>query len=139
MNSTDEPFLTSDNPSAMFGQDTLGSPSARILPLSPDMCVSTLMDFDLVVPEQFKLEDLKTRCAGKVSSKKADLEQARFVNCLAVKHAGDLVFSSKTDADVAALVASLRHSGVQLDFTATSMDATKAMLTIARTGIEKVR
>jgi hypothetical protein len=35
-----------------------------------------------------------------VSFKKCDLEQARFVNCLTVKHAGDLVFSSKVDASV---------------------------------------
>jgi hypothetical protein len=93
----------------------------------------------LVVPEQFKLEDLKSRTAGKVSFDKADLERARFVNCLTVKHAGDLVFSSKADADVAALVASLRQSGVQLDHTAMSLDATKAVLTIAKTGIGKVR
>jgi hypothetical protein len=63
-NLTDEPFLTSDNPSAMFGQDSLGSPPARVLPLAPDMAVSTLMDFDLVVPVDFKLEDLKSRVAG---------------------------------------------------------------------------
>jgi hypothetical protein len=138
-NPTDEPFLTSDNPSAMFGQDSLGSPPARILPLAPDMCVSTLMDFDLVVPELFNLEDLKSRVAGKVSIEKAELERARFVNCLTVKHAGNLVFSSKADADVGALVASLRESGVRLDHTAMSVDATKAVLTIARTGIGKVR
>jgi hypothetical protein len=137
-NPTDEPFLTSDNPSAMFGQDSLGSPPARILPLAPDMCVSTLMDFDLVVPELFNLEDLKSRVAGKVSIEKAELERARFVNCLTVKHAGNLVFSSKADADVGALVASLRESGVRLDHTAMSVDATKAVLTIARTGIGKV-
>ena len=137
-NSTGEPFLTSDNPSAMFGQDSLGSPPSRSLPLSPDMSVSTLMDFDLVVPEQFRLDDLKTRVAGKVIFEKCDRERARFVNCLTAKHAGDLVFSSKADADVAALVASLRQSGVRLDHTAMSMDATKAVLTIARMRIGKV-
>jgi hypothetical protein len=66
-NSTGEPFLTSDNPSSMFGQDSLGSPPARSLPLSPDMSASTMMDFDLTVPEQFRPEDLKTRAAGGVS------------------------------------------------------------------------
>jgi hypothetical protein len=40
---------------------------------------------------------------------------------------------------VAVLVASLRESGAQLDQTAMSMDATKAVLTIARSGIGKVR
>jgi hypothetical protein len=139
LNSTDEPFLTSDNPSAMVGQDLLGSPPARILPLSPDMCVSTLMDFNLVVPKQFTLEDLISRIADNISFQQANLEQVRFVNIQTVKHAGDLIFSSKADAGVAALVASLRQSGVPLDHSAMSMDATKAVLAIARTGIEKVR
>jgi hypothetical protein len=56
-----------------------------------------------------------------------------------VKHAGDLVFSSKVDAGVAALVAMLRRSGVRLDHTAMSMDETKAVLSIAKTGIGNVR
>ena len=138
-NSTGEPFLTSDNPSAMFGQDFLGSPPARSLPLSPDMSVSTLMDFDLVVPERFRLDDLKTRVAGKVTFEKCDPEQSRFVNRLTVKHAGDLVFSSKADASVSALVASLRKLGVRLDHTAMTMEETKAVLSIAKTGIGHVR
>jgi hypothetical protein len=100
-NPTDEPFLTSDNPSTTFGQDLLGSAPARVLPLSPEMSVSTLMDFEVVVPERFGLDDLKTGVAGKVNCEKCDLEQARFANCLVVKHAGDLVFSSKRDSDVA--------------------------------------
>ena len=44
-------FLTSDNPSAAFGQDNMGSPPVRFLPLAPDLCVSTLMDFELSVQE----------------------------------------------------------------------------------------
>jgi hypothetical protein len=109
-NSTNEPFLTSDNPSAVFGQDGVGSPPARILPLSPEMSVSTLMDFDLVIPERFGLDDLETGVAGKVTFEECDLERARFANCLVVKHAGNLVFSSKVDASVAAL-ARLIHEG----------------------------
>jgi hypothetical protein len=138
-NPTDEPFLTSDNPSATFGQDLLGSPPARVLPLSPEMSVSTRMDFDLVVPERFGLDDLKTGVAGKVTFEKCHLEQARFANCLIVKHAGDLVFSSKRGSDVATLVASLHKLGVRLDHTAMSMEEIKATLSIAKIGIGNVR
>jgi hypothetical protein len=138
-NSTVEPFLTSDNPSAMFGQDNLGSTTARTLPLSPDCCVSTMMDFDLAVPTDFNLTDLTTRACGKTRVEAATLEQARFVNSLVVKHAGDLVFSSRADADVAGLVAALRKYGVQLDHTAMSLEATKGVLHIAKTGIGTIR
>ena len=102
------------------------------------MSVSTLMDFDLVVPERFQVDDLKTRVAGKVTFKKCDLEQARFVNCLTVKYAGDLVFSSSVDANVSALVASLCKLGVRLNHTAMSMEETKAVLSIAKTGFGTV-
>jgi uncharacterized protein DUF4238 len=110
-NSMAEPFLTSDNPSAMFGEDNYGSTPARTLPLSPDLCVSTMMDFDLAVPADFDLTNLVTRPCGKTTVAAATLEQARFVNCLLVQHAGDLVFSSRASADISALVAALRKRG----------------------------
>jgi hypothetical protein len=138
-NSTTELFLTSDNPSSSFGQDNLGSTSARTLPLSPDLCVTTMMDFNVTVPSDFNLTDLTTRACGKTVREVATLERARFVNSLTVKHAGDLVFSSRADTEVGALVAALREHGVRLDYTALSLEETKAVLTIAKTGIGTVR
>ena len=137
-NTTGEPFLTSDNPSAAFGQDNLGS-TARTLPLSPDMCISTMMDFNLVVPTDYNLMNLTRRPCGRTTLEAATLEQARFVNSLIVKHAGNLVFSSRADADVGALVAMLSKYGVRLDHTAMSLEETKAVLSIAKTGIGPVR
>jgi hypothetical protein len=93
----------------------------------------------LVIPERFGLDDLETGVAGKVTFEECDLERARFANCLVVKHAGNLVFSSKVDASVAALVSSLRNLGVRLDHTAMSMEETKAVLSIAKTGIGDAR
>ena len=61
------------------------------------------------------------------------------VNILIVKHAGDLVFSSRADAEVAALVAMLSKYGVRLDHTAMSLGETKAVLCIAKTGTGPVR
>lgn len=138
-NATAEPFLTSDNPSAAFGQYNMGSPPARMLPLAPDLCVTTLMDFELVVPKDFQLTDLTTRPCGKVRREDATLEQVRFVNSLIVKHAGDIVLSSRTSEDVAALVEALRQYGVKLDHTADSLEGTKGLLVVAKTGIDTMR
>ena len=137
-NATAELFLTSDNPSAKFGQNIYGPP-AVMLPLAPDLGVTTMMNFELAVPNDFTLADLTTRPCGSVRSETATLEQARFVNSLIVKHAGDLVFSSSGDAGVAALVSSLRQYGVKLDHTALSLDETKAVLSLAKAGIDMVR
>ena len=66
-------------------------------------------------------------------------EQARFINTLIVKHAAELVFSSSNSADVAALVAALRHLGLNLDHSVASVEDGKAMLSLAKTGIGTVR
>jgi uncharacterized protein DUF4238 len=42
-NDTTHEFLTSDNPSAVYPPPAPGGPVARILPLSPRFCISTLM------------------------------------------------------------------------------------------------
>ncbi len=110
-NGTAEPFLTSDNPSAAFGQDNMGSPPTRMLPLAPDLCATTLMDFELSVPNDFQLADLTTRPCGEVRPETATQEQARFVNSLTVKHAGDIVLSSCASEAVAVLVKALRQYG----------------------------
>jgi Protein of unknown function (DUF4238) len=138
-NATTDQFLISDNPAAKFGENNLGLPPAALLPLAPDMCVTTLMDFKLVVPQDFNLADLTGKPCGKVSPTAATLEQARFINTLIVKHAEELVFSFSNSADVAALVAALRHLGVKLDHSVASLEDGKAMLSLARTGTATVR
>lgn len=138
-NATDELFLTSDNPAARFGENTLGLPSAAMLPLAPDMCATTMMDFNLVVPNSFNGADLTTRACGNVRPDPATLEQARFINSLIVKHAGDLVFSSRASSDVATLVAALRRYGLKLDYSADSLEGAKGLLTVAKMGIATVR
>jgi hypothetical protein len=97
-----------------------------------------MMDFNLVVPNDCNLVELARRSCGKTTSETATLEQARFVNSLIVKHAGNLVFSSIADADVAALVAALRKYGVQLDHTPMTPEATKAVLHLAKNGVGPV-
>lgn len=138
-NATDEPFLTSDNPSAAFGQDNIGSPPARMLPLAPDLCVTTLMDFELAVPNDLQLADLTTRPCGEVRPEAATLVQARFVNSLTVKHAGDIVLSSRASENVALLVEALRQYGVKLDYSADLPEGTKGLLAVAKVGTDIVR
>jgi hypothetical protein len=138
-NATTDPFLVSDNPAAKFGENNLGLPPAALLPIAPDMCVTTLMDFKLVVPRDLSPIDMTTKPCGEVSPTAAALEQARFINTLIVKHAAELVFSSSNSADVAALVAALRHLGVKLDHSVTSIEDGRAMMSLARTGIGTVK
>jgi Protein of unknown function (DUF4238) len=135
LNKTAQPFLTSDNPSAMFGAG-LGLPGARVLPLAPDMSVSTLMDPKLEIPKEFDLATLKSMHQGLVSFENAREEQARFVNDQTVRSATDLVFSTTSDANVAALVASLREHGPRLDYVSVPLAAAKGAFTVAglRTG-----
>jgi hypothetical protein len=106
-----------------------------------DVCTEPDGDLNqyLTKPDMLGLTDLTTRACGKTARKVATIEQARFVNSLIVKHAGDLVFSSRADADVAALVAELRKYGVQLDHTVMSLEEIKAALSIAKTEIGVVR
>jgi Protein of unknown function (DUF4238) len=130
LNKTDQPFLTSDNPSAMFGAG-LGLAPARILPLAPDISVSTLMDPKLKVPKVFDLATLRLMHQGLVSFENARDEQARFVNEQTVANATDLVFSTKSDANITALVASLREYGPRFDYVSIPLAAAKGKFTIA--------
>ncbi len=127
-NATDEPFLTSDNPSAMFGNDDMGAPPAYLLPLAPDLCVTTLMNPVLSIPRTFELVDIMAHPIGAVSPQVAAPEQVRFVNSLIVKHAGDIVLSSKSSDDIGSLVEMLRRYGVKLDFTPDTIEANKALV-----------
>jgi uncharacterized protein DUF4238 len=43
-NDTAHEFLTSDNPSAVYPPPVPGGPVCRILPLSPRLCISTIME-----------------------------------------------------------------------------------------------
>ena len=109
-----------------------------MLPLAPDLCATTLMDFELSVPNDFQLADLTTRPCGEVRPETATQEQARFVNSLTVKHAGDIVLSSCASEAVAVLVKALRQYGVKLDYSADSLDGTKGLLAVAKVGTDFV-
>ncbi len=137
-NATDEPFFTSDNPSAMFGHDNMGSPPAYLLPLAPDLCVTTLMNPILSLPRTFELADIMAHPIGAVSPQVATPAQVRFINSLTVKHAGDIVLSSKSSDDIGALVETLRQYGVKLDFTPDTLEANKTLVS-GKLGVGIVR
>lgn len=127
-NASDEPFLTSDHPSATFGQDEKGSPPACSLPLAPDLCVTTLMNPVLSLPKTFERSDILAHPAGAVSPQVATPAQVRFINSLTVKHAGDIVLSSTSSEGIGALVETLRKYGVKLDFNPNTLEANKALV-----------
>jgi hypothetical protein len=127
-NATEEPFLTSDHPSAMFGHDEMGLPPAYTLPLAPDLCVTTLMNPVLSLPKTFELADILAHPIGAVRPQVATPAQVRFINSLTVKHAGDIVLSSTSSDDIGALVETLRQYGVKLDFAPDTLEANKALV-----------
>jgi hypothetical protein len=113
-NETPHPFLTSDNPSAILPPEVIGGPSARILPLSPNLCIATPMDTSIRHDGDLSLVDLQRPPQGAIRYITADAERAKFVNRLTVQNAEDLVFARAADASVAALVEKYRDHQTQL-------------------------
>jgi hypothetical protein len=66
-NDTSHEFLTSDNPSAIFPPPAPGGPVARILPLSPRLCISTLMERSPVYKKVVTRADLSAPPKGWVT------------------------------------------------------------------------
>ena len=54
------------------------------------------------------------------------------------KARGDIVLSSQASEDVAAIVEALRRYGLGLDYTADSLEGTKALLAVAKVGTDIV-
>jgi hypothetical protein len=113
--SASHPLLTSDNPSAIL-PPLLGdpSPSVRVLPVSPSVCIATLMDMSINYEGELSRDNLQMPSKGSISYNKLDDQGADFVNRLTVQNADDLVLSRTAKPNVAALVEELRDHGARL-------------------------
>jgi hypothetical protein len=139
LNDTAHPYLTSDNPSAILPPDVRGGPAARILPLSPRVCVATLMDMSIRHEGELTLARLQAPPKGSINYVEIDAERAKFVNRLTVMNAADLVFSRLADAGVAALVEKYRDFQVQLEHTEKPTPANNGIFTQADIYVGKMR
>lgn len=116
-NDTSHEFLTSDNPSAVFPPPTPGGPVVRILPLSPQLSISTIMEPNPVHRKDFTEADLKMPPKGWITYKRAAPNGVKLANRLTVVNAERFVFSRVASSGVAVLVkkygdysAKLEHS-----------------------------
>jgi hypothetical protein len=126
-NDTAYPFLTSDNPSAILPPEVKGAPVGRVLPLSPKLCVATLMDMSKMPEGE---PDFQSPPKGSITYSVIDAARAKIVNRVTVVNADDLVFSRTTSSGVAALVKKYRDYRAQLEHTVTPTPANDTHATI---------
>lgn len=93
INETDSPFLTSDNPAALFPARLFGGSAVRFLPLSSRLCITTRMYARFSNAEKLTLEDWRRPPSGPIVFKVATHTQSKFINKLTVLNADDFVYS----------------------------------------------
>jgi hypothetical protein len=131
-------FLTSDNPSAILPPEVIGGPAARILPLSPKLCVATRMEMSKM-PEGERTPAVLPPPKEWVTYGKIDAVCVKIVNRLTVVNAENLVFSRTTSSGVAALVRKYRDFGAQLEHTIRPVPASDGFSTHATIRVGKKR
>jgi len=113
-NDTAHEFLTSDNPSAVFPPPASGGPVARILPLSPRLCISTIMQRP-VYKKDLTEADFKTPPKAWITYKRAVADGVKLANRLTVVNAERFVFSRVASSGVAALVKKYGNYSAKLE------------------------
>jgi hypothetical protein len=116
-NETSHPFLTSDNPSTVFPPPKPGMPAIRILPLSPTLCVTTVMELLIDSPDSLTLAHLTAPPRAGIQYGEADRAAAMMANCAVVLNAEELVFARKRSSGIAALVKKYQDYQQQLQHT----------------------
>jgi len=115
VNGTEDEFITSDNPSALYPPPAIGAgPTVRILPISPRLCISTVMDQTKAPTRELTREDLTSRPQGPITYHDIVPDGVTLANRLIAANADNLVFSRTENPKVAALVEEFRDHGVQL-------------------------
>jgi hypothetical protein len=113
-NTTEVPFITSDNPSSVFPRRGINEPLVRFLPLAPDLAV-------LFVPDRTKRRealgapDLSQPPPGTVRRAAVSRKGAVHLNRITVMNADKLVFSTFVDRRVRRLVRNHRRFGIAVD------------------------
>ena len=138
-NDTSHEFLTSDNPSAVFPPPTSGGPVVRILPLSPQLSISTIMEPNPVHRKDFTEADLKMPPKGWITYKRAAPNGVKLANRLTVVNAERFVFSRVASSGVAVLVKKYGDYSAKLEHSAKPTPsggvATQAHIFVENSGI----
>src|SRR5262245_62115003 len=113
-NDTAHEFLTSDNPSAVYPPPAPGGPVGRILPLSPRLCISTIMERP-VYRKVVTRADLAEPPKAWVTYRRIEPKGVKLANRLTVVNAERFVFSRVASSGVAALVKKYGDYSAQLE------------------------
>lgn len=109
-NDTAREFLTSDNPSAIFPPPAPGGLVVRILPLSPRLCITTIMERSPIYRK-----DLKAPPRAWITYKRAVANGVKLANRLTVVNADRFVFSSVATCGIAAFVKKWGDYGAKVE------------------------
>ncbi len=133
-NSTDCPFVTSDNPVAILQPSDPRRPATRYLPITPALCLEVRYDrtklppFDLTMPP-----------IGHVRKGEATTNGAKAINKLTAQCAEDLVFCTKVSPGIETLVRNCANFRMELDFREISAIGSDGVLQIARISARETR
>jgi hypothetical protein len=138
-NDTAHEFLTSDNPSAIFPPRAPGGLVARILPLSPRLCISTIMDRSPVYRKDLTEADFKAPPKAWITYKRAVPNGVKLANRLTVVNAERFIFSRTASSGIAALVKKYGDYSAQLEHSTKPLPASGGFATQARIFVGRAR
>jgi hypothetical protein len=138
-NDTAHEFLTSDNPSAVLPPPALGGPVARILPLSPRLCISTIMERNPAYKKVLTAADLAAPPKAWVTYKPVVPNGVELANRLTVINAERFVFSRLASDGITALVKKYGNYGTQVEHSVGPTPEGDGLVTEARLFVGKKR
>jgi hypothetical protein len=134
-NATAHEFLTGDNPSGIFPPNNVGGPVVRILPLSPRLCISTIMERQPALKTNLTQADFAAPPRGDLTYQAVVPEGVKLANRLTVVNAERFVFSRAANSGVEALVKKWGDYSAQLEHSSTTTSSgikTEAKLFVGR-------
>jgi len=138
-NDTSHEFLTSDNPSAIYPPPAPGGTVARILPLSPRLCISTIMERCPTYRKVVTKADLAEPPKAWVTYHRIVPNGVKLANRLTVVNAERFVFSRVASSGIAALVKKYGDYSAQLEYSVSPTPAGDGVSTEARLFVGKNR
>lgn len=130
-NKTDQPYFASDNPVAMSFSGRHGDPVTRILPITPQLCLSIRFDAVSTHPRRLTPEDVKkilqSPPQGQITRAQAKPVGVRLANKLVVQCAEELVFSSRKDEAAVELAKKYKNFRVDAEYVEFAADEPDAI------------
>jgi hypothetical protein len=138
-NDTAHEFLTSDNPSAILPPRVPGGPVARILPLSPRLCIATIMERSPVYRKDLTKADFEIPPKSWITYKRAVPNAVKLANRLTVVNADRFIFSRAANSGIGKLVKKYGDYRVRLEHSVKPLPASGGFATQARIFVGKAR